>query len=170
MSLPPCPATQIESSPVATIGAASCRRSTARARTPLEHVETTRASAATLWSCWIDVGTWSEWAGWVGSATLEGPFEIGAHGRVGETTGYRTTFTVATLDAPYAQEFIVHIFGADVHMSREIVDESEVTTFKHSVWITGRLRRVWVRPLKRRGGELAESMRRLATYAESLHR
>lgn len=145
-------------------------KSLPRARALFQHTETTTASAAALWACWIDVYTWSEWAGWVGAATMDGPFEVGAHGRVCGATGYHTTFTVAALEAPHFQEFTVVVPGAHVHMSREIVDESEVTTFKHALWITGTFRWLWVRPLKRRSGELIESMKILAAYAESLHR
>ncbi len=140
-------------------------RATARG---FEHVETTTCSVRALWACWTDVSTWSHWAAWVASATLQGPFQPGTRGLVTDQYGFRTTFTIIEIDPRRSQEFAVHLFGARVHMRREIVSESTVTTYKHGVHIEGPLWWVYARPLKRWKQELPESMRNLARYAASM--
>ncbi len=137
----------------------------------LEHIDSTTGSPAALWACWVDVSTWSDWAGWVVSASADGPFEPGAKVAVVERYGRRTTFTITAVDPGRSNEITSRIPGAVVHMRREILSVTPRTTFKHSVWLEGPLARLWKGPLKARAqGTLAQSMRRLAIRAGSVHR
>lgn len=141
-----------------------------RTRTPVTEVEHTTASPEFLWACWTDVRNWSDWDPWVESAALEGSFKVGASGRVVEKSGYHTTFTVIAADAPRYLEFAVHLPGVQVHMSREIVEESAKTTFKHSIWLNGWLWWLWIHPLRRRRADMGEATKNIATYAGAFHR
>jgi len=101
---------------------------------------------------------------------LEGSFEVGATGRVVEKTGFHTTFTVIAADAPTYLEFAVRLPGVQVHMSRKIVEESSVTTFQHSLWLSGWLWWLWIHPLRRRRADMDAAVKNIATYAGAFHR
>lgn len=137
----------------------------------LEHTDSTTGSPTALWACWVDVSTWSDWAGWVVSASMDGPFQPGTTVTVVERYGRRTTFRITAVDPGCSNEITSRVLGAVVHMRREIVSLSPRTTFTHSVWLEGPLAMVWKGPLQARAREtLAQSMRRLAVRAGSVHR
>ncbi|MGB3764844.1 MAG: hypothetical protein WA966_16660 [Ornithinimicrobium sp.] len=137
----------------------------------LEHIDSTTGSPDALWACWADVSTWSDWAGWVVSASLDGPFEPGSSVTVVERYGRRTTFLVTAVDPGRSNELQSKVPGAVVHMRREILSTTPRTTFKHSVWLEGPLATVWRGPLRARARDtLPQSMRRLAIRAGAVHR
>ncbi|MGC1206732.1 MAG: hypothetical protein WA880_02120 [Ornithinimicrobium sp.] len=142
-----------------------------RTSTRFEHIDSTTGTPEALWACWTDVTTWSDWAGWVVSASIEGPFGPGTKGVVVQRDGRRSELLITAVTPLVSHEFTVHVPGADVHMRREILDASQRTTFKHSVWLEGPLAGLWTRPLSARARvELPETMRRLAAHTAAAYR
>lgn len=61
------------------------------------HTIQTTASAEVIWQLWTDVEKWPEWDSELKSAALEGPFTLGAVGRLSPKRGASSRFVISQL-------------------------------------------------------------------------
>ena len=61
---------------------------------PVTHTEITAASAADVWALWENVSGWTQWDEGLDEISLEGPFVLGAKGKIKPTGGPRFGFSL----------------------------------------------------------------------------
>jgi Polyketide cyclase / dehydrase and lipid transport len=130
-------------------------------------IETT-ASPDSVWKLWTDVSTWSKWDGGLKSASLEGPFQIGAVGKIVPLRGSIVPFVVTAYTPETSSAFVTNLPFAKLHIERSLlVLPDGGTRFTHTVNFTGPLGDVWGFILGRGfRKELPRTMAKLAALAE----
>jgi Polyketide cyclase / dehydrase and lipid transport len=130
-------------------------------------IETT-APSNRVWKLWTDVSTWSKWDGGLKSALLDGPFAVGAVGKIVPLRGSIVPFTVTANTPNSSSTFVTKLPFAKLNIERSLVGlPNGGTRFTHTVTFTGPLREVWGFILGRGfRKELPLTMAKLAALAE----
>ena len=69
------------------------------------HTVRVQAAPDVVWALWTDVPSWPDWDVELDSAFLDGPFEVGARGRVTPVRGPSSSFRIAELEPGRAYTF-----------------------------------------------------------------
>lgn len=133
------------------------------------HSFETTAAAEQIWRLWTDVTTWSKWDGGLKTAFLDGPFQVGAVGKIVPHTGANAKFTVTVSMPKISSTFVTSLPLAQLNIERRLqaLPNDSGTRFTHKVWFSGPLREVWGFILGRGfRKELPLTMAKLAKIAE----
>lgn len=128
------------------------------------YTESTTASPVTIWKLWTNTDLWPSWDSGLKKASLEGPFKIGAKGRITPDKGPKTTFLIRELseNSRYKLEFKIPL--GKLLLERRLKVENEKTYFTHEIQFTGPFKKVMGG--KRYRKMLPKVMRQLKELAE----
>ncbi|MEM9364240.1 MAG: SRPBCC family protein [Bacteroidota bacterium] len=97
----------------------------------------TSASPEKIWTIWTDVPNWKKWDSGLKDATLDGPFELNAKGKIISLEGRTSRFKVTECVSGKSYTFKSKLpFGA-LYVKRYLEVKQGVTFFTHEVWFTG---------------------------------
>ena len=131
-----------------------------------EHEEITSASAASLWSQYVDVASWSQWDRAIQVATLDGPFAAGTRGVLKPKNGPATPFRLEVVEPLRSFTDVSQLPLAKLTFMHSLDTVAGGTRFKHRITLDGPLAFLYARimgPAMRSG--LPEAMRLLAKTA-----
>lgn len=106
-----------------------------------------------VWRCWTDPATWGEWDRGLSSASLDGPFTVGAVGELVDTAGRRSPFKVQQVDEGRCCRVRVRLPAAGLVLERTLepgANDAPWTTVRHEVRFVGPLGPVFAVVLGRR--------------------
>ncbi|MGL4441027.1 MAG: SRPBCC family protein [Bosea sp. (in: a-proteobacteria)] len=130
---------------------------------------TTHASERAIWSLWRNVGSWERWDGGLKSASLEGPFCVGATGTIVPRSGPAASFRITEVTQDRSYTFETSLPLGTLTVTRRFLPRAVngQTRFEHKVAFSGLLGWFWASqfgPGFRR--QLPPTMERLARLAE----
>lgn len=132
------------------------------------HTVTTTARPETIWAIWTDVPNWHQWDTGLQSATLDGPFAAGAHGRLIPDKGPTSTFVIAEVQSPTSYVFYTKLPLGKLYVKRSWRVNNGVTEFTHEVWFKGVSKGLFGRVLgKKYRAILPNVMQQIKTLAET---
>ena len=106
------------------------------------HTLTTSASSEAIWELWTNIETWKSWDLGLKDAQIEGPFSLGAKGKIIPLSGPPADFVVTQYDAGKMYAFSTKLPFATLNVRRTIIGIAPVV-FRHDVSFTGPLAGFW---------------------------
>ncbi|MEM1116510.1 MAG: SRPBCC family protein [Bacteroidota bacterium] len=73
------------------------------------HTVTTTAAPEAVWALWTDVAGWPAWDVALDSAALDGPFAVGARGRLVPASGPASAFEIEAVDVGRSYTFATRL-------------------------------------------------------------
>ena len=104
-----------------------------------EHTVITNASPDAIWDLWANVSRWPEWDTELQTAELDGPFELGATGRLQPQKGPQSAFVISQLEAGRSYTFTTRLFFSRLDVYRFLAQRDDQTVFTHRVSFRGPL-------------------------------
>lgn len=101
------------------------------------HTDSTHATADKIWKVWTDVPNWKQWDKGLREASLEGPFVLGAKGRLTPDKGPASSFVISELIPGKGYTFKTRIPLGWIIVRRTLEVREEKTFFRHEVRFTG---------------------------------
>lgn len=101
------------------------------------HTLTVDAPPEAVWRLWTDVSTWHAWDPEVESATLDGPYAVGATGRLVPASGPSSTFRVTEADPDSATTFETRLPLGSLRVRRSWQGRGGRTEITHTVSFHG---------------------------------
>lgn len=133
-----------------------------------EHSQRTTADPEAVWARYRDVASWSEWDEGIAWASLDGPFAVGATGRLKPKGGPATRFTVTEADPAvrFTDETRLPFTRLRFEHRLAPAPDGGGTTVTHTVTIDGPLSPLFGRVVGRSIAKgLPSAVRRLAALA-----
>lgn len=105
-----------------------------------------------VWQLWTEPASWGDWDRGLSSASLEGPFEPGARGRLHDTSGRASPFVVEEVDGGRRCRVRVRLPAASLVLERSLLPSyaHSETLVRHDVRFAGPLGPVFAVLLGRR--------------------
>ncbi len=132
----------------------------------IEHALKTEATPAQLWARYCNVPTWNEWDGEIENSSLNGPFVVGAKGRLKPKGGPNTSFTLTAVVPERHFSDVTHLPLARLIFRHAITPDVRGAVISHSIEMEGPLAFLFARlmgPKMRAGLPIAmETLGRLA--------
>lgn len=100
------------------------------------HTETTSADPAAVWALWTDVPNWGHWDDGLTSASLEGPFQPGAKGKI-LADGRTSHFQVLAVEEGKAYTFRTAFPLGGLNIRRSLSPKENKWEITHEVWFDG---------------------------------
>ena len=133
------------------------------------HTLRTEAPPPAVWTVWTDVPGWPRWDTELQAAALDGPFEIGARGRLTPLRGPEARFTITELDPGRSYTFETALPLARLRVRRAWQTAPDgATEITHHVSFHGLMGGIFARrfgPAFRRA--LPQAMERVVALAEA---
>jgi uncharacterized protein YndB with AHSA1/START domain len=135
---------------------------------PIEHTIHTTAAPEAVWRLWEDVPAWPQWDEGLDEISLEGPFAVGARGRIKPTGGPAWPFTLIEVDPGRAFTDETRLPLCQLRFAHTLAPAADGTTaVTLRVSFHGPLRPLFQRVIgKDIARELASQMQRLVDVAE----
>jgi Polyketide cyclase / dehydrase and lipid transport len=111
------------------------------------HTLTTTAPAEAIWQVWADVPAWPAWDTALESASLSGPFALGAQGRLKAKGSPASPFVISQVDPGRSYSFTTGMPLAQLEVRRTLAADGGATSFTHEVTFRGPLGWLWGRVL-----------------------
>lgn len=135
-----------------------------------EHTVKTHAAPANIWLRYSDVSSWSEWDGEVESASIDGPFETGAKGRLQPKGAPRTTFRITAIEKERHFSVVSCLPLTRLILSHTITPTGDGSIFSHRVEMEGLLTFLFARVVgPKMRLSLPNAMEKLAYLAAETH-
>lgn len=135
--------------------------------TRFAHTETTTAEASRIWEIWTKVDQWYTWDTGLKSAQLNGPFVLGAKGKLKPDKGPSARFKIVALDPGKSYTFKTKLPFGGLFVKRTLETTDKGTLFTHEVWFEGLTKNVFARKFGPRYQEMLPLvMRTIKTIAE----
>ena len=132
-----------------------------------EHTETTSAAPEQVWARYVDPTTWPEWDHGTESVTIEGPFTVGARGRLKPNGGPATSFVVTEAEPGAGFADVTRLPLAKLWFRHRIEAGPGGTRFTHTATITGPLAPLFARLIGRTiAAEMPAAMAALGRLAQ----
>lgn len=103
------------------------------------HTLETSASPEKIWTIWTDVAHWSRWDTELRDAYLNGPFELGAVGKLTPKRGRVSTFRISQFNSGSSYTFTLRLPFCRLNVHRYLVSRADRTYFTHEVSFRGLL-------------------------------
>ena len=103
------------------------------------HTLGTSASPEKIWAIWTDVEHWSRWDTELQYAYINGPFELGAIGKLTPKRGRISTFRISQFNAGNSYTFMLRLPFCSLNVHRYLVSREGITYFTHEVSFRGLL-------------------------------
>lgn len=103
------------------------------------HTLETSASPEKIWAIWTDVEHWSIWDTELRDAHLNGPFELGAIGKLTPKRGRASTFRISQFNSGNSYTFTLRLPLCNLNVHRYLVSRVGRTYFTHEVSFRGLL-------------------------------
>lgn len=104
-----------------------------------EHTLETTAPAERIWQLWTDVAGWPRWDTALVAARLDGPFALGAQGRLHSKGSPTSTFRIVELEPGRSYTFAVLLPLAELRVRRVLAPAPAGTRYTHTVSFVGPL-------------------------------
>ena len=105
--------------------------------THFSHSLVTAAPPEKIWSLWTDVANWNKWDDGLKTASLTGPFQAGAKGRLIPDKGPASRFRITDLIPQTSYTFKTKLPLGALYVKRTLSPEGNGTRFTHEIWFTG---------------------------------
>jgi len=106
------------------------------------HEVTTSAAPSEIWALWTDVSTWKDWDKGLEDAELDGPFVLGAVGKIVPLSGPSARFDITEFNDGTSYAFETRLPFARLEVRRAVVGTNP-TVFRHDVSFRGVLSGFW---------------------------
>ncbi|NEQ46569.1 MAG: polyketide cyclase [Leptolyngbya sp. SIOISBB] len=103
------------------------------------HTVETFATPEKIWAIWTDVEHWPRWDTELQEAFLNGPFELGAMGKLTPKRGRVSTFRISQFNLGTSYTFTVRLPLCTLNVHRYLVSRAGTTYFTHEVSFRGLL-------------------------------
>lgn len=100
------------------------------------HTMTTSAEPTDIWRLWTDVANWGAWDKGLKSASLDGPFIVGAKGKIMPLSGGSADFEITAINPGVSYTFETKLPAAKLIVTRTLTATAP-TTFRHDVRFEG---------------------------------
>ena len=97
----------------------------------------TSAEPEKIWDIWTDVANWKKWDSGLKDASLNGPFQLKAKGKIISLEGRTSRFKVTEFNPGISYTFKTNLPLGALHVKRYLQVKQGVTFFTHEVWFTG---------------------------------
>ena len=136
--------------------------------THFQHSLSTKANPSVIWKIWTDVAEWPRWDQGLKAASMKGPFQLGAKGRLVPDKGPKSRFKITQFEEGRSYTMRTNLPLGSLEIHRYLKQKDGQWYFTHEVRFRGLLKNWFGKKFGERYRKLLpEVMQSIEEIAES---